>query len=68
MGELLTSGDIARRLGRDAAQVRHILNSRSAIKPRQRAGITRLYDCNALKLVRDELEAIDGREKARQPA
>lgn len=68
----LTSGDIAERLGRDVAQVRHVLASRPDIRPVARAGLTRLYPMAVVSRVAMELAEIDARRERRaakvQPA
>ncbi len=59
---LLTSTDIARLLDTPAHRVRHILNTRHAIRPIGRAGIAHVYDGNAVGQVQAELERIEARK------
>lgn len=58
----LSSGDIAKAVGRDAATVRHILDSRG-IQPIGRAGIVRLFDRSVVERVRDELARVKPRRR-----
>jgi hypothetical protein len=60
---LVTSGDIAEALDRDAGRVRHVLDTRRDIRPVGRAGIVRVYTRDVIKRVRSELEAIDQRRR-----
>lgn len=57
--ELLTSGDIAKRLGRSVYQVRHVLASRLDIAPCQHAALVRLYRADVVDRVRAELIGVD---------
>jgi len=62
--DVLTSGDIARTLGRKVEAVRHVLASRpDLIQPVGRAGLVRLYQRSALDAVRAELDAIAARRR-----
>ena len=63
---LLTSGDIARMIGRRRSQVAYILESKG-IEPIQRAALQRLYGIDAVERVRAELTAIEAR-RSRTPA
>lgn len=56
---LLTPGVIADELDEPLHRVLHILATRSHIKPRARAGILRLYDRQAVGMVREALRSID---------
>lgn len=59
---LLTAGRIAESLGVRLPRVVYVLATRPHIRPRARAGILRLYDRQAVELVREELDAIDARQ------
>lgn len=61
---LRTPGRIADELGVPLSRVTHILATRRHIQPRARAGILRLFDCEALEAVRAEIAAQDNRRKA----
>ncbi len=58
---LLTPGRIADELGVSLPRVVYVLSTRRHILPAARAGTLRLYDREALALVRHELNAIDAR-------
>ena len=60
---LYTSGDIAKALNAKVTRVRHILATRDQIRPVGRAGLVRLYDRQAVALIRHELNAIDARQE-----
>ena len=64
--KLVTVGVIAFELGVPVDRVSRILRSRPHIKPRAYAGHTRLFDNNAIALIRHELNAIDARKAARK--
>lgn len=64
--KLLTAGRIAEVLGVRLPRVTYILATRPHIKPCARAGTLRLYDRNAVAMVRHELNAIDARRDARR--
>jgi len=63
---LLTPGRIAKLLCVRLSRVVYILATRRHIRPRARAGTLRLYDRNAVAMVRHELNAIDARRDARR--
>lgn len=56
---LITSGVMASTLGVPLHRVLHVLATRTHIRPAARAGTLRLYDNDAVALVRSELHAID---------
>jgi hypothetical protein len=58
---LRTPGVVAAELGVPLHRVLHVLASRQHIKPVARAGTLRLYDRQAVAMVRHELNAIDAR-------
>ena len=58
---LLTSGVLAEELGAPLERVRYVLATRPHIKPVARAGMSRLYNRDAIEAVRSELAAIDRR-------
>jgi hypothetical protein len=58
---LRTPGVIARELGVPIHRVVHVLATRQHIRPTARAGTLRLYDRDAVAMVRHELNAIDAR-------
>ncbi len=64
---LRTPGVIARELGEPLHRVLHVLATREHIKPVARAGTLRLYDRQAVAMVRHELNTIDAR-RCRQGA
>ena len=59
--QLLTPGVIATRLSVPLHRVTHILTTRKHIQPTARAGTLRLYDKQAMAMVRHELNAQDAR-------
>jgi len=61
----LTSGDLARLLGRPVKQVQHVLNSRP-IPDSGRAGIIKLYSPDVIPALRRALREIDGRRNPRR--
>ncbi|MCH8151116.1 MAG: hypothetical protein IH830_01930 [Planctomycetes bacterium] len=61
--KLRTAGVIAAELGVPLHRVLHVLRTRQHIRPSARAGTLRLYDREALALIRHELNAIDARRK-----
>lgn len=63
--KLITPGVIADRLRVPLHRVQHILRSREHIQPVARAGTLRLYDRQAVAMVRHELNAIDARRSDR---
>ena len=58
---LLSPGVIARELKVPLHRVINVLDTRPHIRPLARAGIIRLYDRDAVAMVRHELNAIDAR-------
>jgi len=58
---LLTSGKIADELGVPVQRVLHILRTRPHIQPQAFAGNTRLFNREAMAMVRHELNKIDAR-------
>lgn len=60
---LRTSGILARDLGVPLHRVLHVLKTRTHIRPAAFAGTLRLYDADGVRLVRDELAAIDARRR-----
>lgn len=58
---LLSPGVIARELKVPLHRVVNVLDTRPHIRPLARAGIIRLYDREAVAMVRHELNAIDAR-------
>jgi hypothetical protein len=66
--QLRTAGRIAAELNESLSRVLHILRTRRHIRPIGRAGTLRLYDRNAVAMVRHELNAIDARRCHRKEA
>ena len=64
---LITAGVIARRLHVPLHRVTHILRTRAHITPSARAGSLRLFDEQAIALVRHELNAITARGSSFEP-
>ena len=60
--KLLTPGRIATELATPLHRVQYILLTRHHIRPRARAGILRLFDREAVAMVRHELNAIDAKK------
>ena len=58
---LKTPGVIASSLGEPLHRVLYVLRTRSHIEPAARAGRLRLYDREAVAMIRYELNAIDAR-------
>ena len=58
---LLSPGVIARQLQVPLHRVQNVLDTRPHIRPLARAGIIRLYDRDAVAMIRHELTAIDAR-------
>ena len=58
---LITPGVIAGDLNVPLHRVLHILRTRQHIRPSARAGTLRLYDHQAVAMVRHELNAMDAR-------
>ncbi len=63
--KLITSGVIAQELGEPIHRVLRVLRTRTYIRPLARAGILRLYDREAVAMVRHELTAIDAQRSKR---
>ena len=61
---LRTPGVIARELGIPLHRVQYILRTRPYILPSARAGRLRLYDLDAVAMVRHALTAMDARKGA----
>lgn len=59
--QLITPGVIAAELGAPLHRVLHVLRTRKHIRPSARAGTLRLFDQEAVAMVRHELSAIDAR-------
>ena len=59
--QLRTPGVIATELGEPLHRILHILSARPHIRPQARAGTLRLYDKEAVAMIRHELNAIDAR-------
>ncbi len=64
VARLRTPGVLAADLDVPLHRVQYILQTRDHIKPSARAGQLRLYDREALALIRHELNAIDARRQA----
>jgi len=64
---LLTPGRIADELGVPLSRVLYVLTTRRHILPAARAGTLRLFDREAVAMVRHELNAIDARQARRAP-
>ena len=58
---LITPGVIATQLGEPLHRVLYVLRSRRHIRPAARAGRLRLYDREAVAMVRHALNGIDAR-------
>ncbi len=63
VARLRTPGVLAAELGVPLHRVKYVLQSRPHIKPSARAGRLRLYDRQAVALIRHELNAIDARRE-----
>lgn len=59
--KLRTPGVLAADLGEPLHRVQYVLRTRQHIRPTASAGRLRLYDRDALDLVRRELDTIDAR-------
>ena len=64
--KLLTPGRIATELAAPLHRVQYILLTRPYIRPRARAGILRLFDREAVAMVRHELGAIDAKKASHE--
>lgn len=60
--KLRTPGVLATDLGVPLHRILYILKSRPHIQPAARAGRLRLYDLEALAMIRHELNTIDARQ------
>lgn len=60
---LRTPGVVAADLGEPLHRIVYVLRSRPHIRPAARAGRLRLYDREAVTLIRRELNAIDARRR-----
>lgn len=60
--KLRTPGVLAAALGEPLHRVLYVLRTRAHIRPSARAGRLRLYDSDALAMIRHELNAIDARK------
>jgi len=67
LARLRTPGVLATDLGVPLHRVEYVLQSRPHIKPSARAGCLRLYDREAMALIRHELSAIDAWRARRTP-
>ena len=65
---LLSPGVIARELKVPLHRVQNVLDTRPHIRPLARAGIIRLYDRDAVAMIRHELNAIDARRSGQEVA
>lgn len=63
---LITAGVIAERLRVPLHRVQHVLTSRPHIQPVARVGTLRVYDRQAIAMVRHELTAMDARRADRE--
>lgn len=63
---LLTPGRIAAELATPLHRVQYILLTRPHIRPLARAGILRLFDREAVAMVRHELGAIDAKRASHE--
>ena len=59
--QLITPGVIAKELDEPLHRVLNVLRTRQYIRPSARAGTLRLYERQAVAMVRHELHAIDAR-------
>ena len=63
---LRTPGVLASDLGAPLHRVLYVLRTRLHIRPAARAGRLRLYDSEAVALIRHELHAIDAQRSAQE--
>lgn len=61
--QLVTSADIALRLGQPLRRVQWILSTRPHIRPAAVAGAVRVYSTAAIALVQDEIDAMKAKRK-----
>lgn len=59
--QLTTEGRIAAELGEALHRVQHVLRTRQHIRPVAKAGTLRLFDREAVAMIRHELSAMDAR-------
>ena len=64
--QLKTPGVMAADLGEPLHRVLHVLRTRQHIRPSARAGRLRLYNREAVAMVRHELNCIDARRNAKE--
>lgn len=64
--QLRTPGVMAERLGVPLHRVLYVLRTRTHIQPSAKAGRLRLYDEQAMRLIRAELARIDARQAGRK--
>ena len=62
---LRTPGVIAQELGESLARVQYVLRTRPHIRPAALAGRLRLYDRQAVAMIRHECHAIDARQSGK---
>ena len=67
VARLRTPGVLAAHLDEPLHRVLYVLRTRGHIRPSARAGCLRLYDREAVALIRHELNAIDARRTGRTP-
>ena len=61
--QLRTTGIIANELSQPIHRILHVLRTRQHIHPTARAGRLRLYDRDAVAMIRHELNSIDAQRK-----
>ena len=61
---LVTTADIAARLGQPLRRVQWVLATRHHIQPVALAGVVRVYSTAAMALVQDEIDRINRRKEA----
>ncbi len=66
--QLTTAGRIAAELGDTLQRVQYVLQTRQHIRPVARAGTLRLFDREAVAMIRHELSAMDARRASRKGA
>ena len=62
--KLRTPGILAKEIGQPLHRIQYILRTRDHIRPAARAGQARLYDREAVAMIRHELNAIEARRAA----
>ncbi len=65
--KLLSVGQIASKLGVPFHRVRYVLDTRPYIQPAARCGIARVFDREAVKLIRHQLKGIEARRTEQLP-